>query len=158
MNSRAALKTLTAIAMACALATIASARSVDLKPGRYEVTVTYEVQHERQNQSQTTARCIRPPDLGMPERIFNDRPGYAPGPEELCRVKDFKSGTGKISYDAECSNRRVHVEGTVDESGFSVIRTVTPRTGQAVPLEFMIRGRRTGDCLLLDNRSTLLRN
>lgn len=160
-SGRAALKTLTAIAMACLLTTVATARSVDLKPGRYEVTVSYEVQHERQNQSQTAAKCIRPPDLGSPERIFNDRVDDVPNLEEACRVKDFKSGSGKISYDAECSNRMVHVEGTVGEAEFAVVRTVMPRTGQAVPLKFMIRGKRTGDCLLMDGGSgsrQLLRN
>lgn len=152
------LKTFAASLMACAVTAIAPAREIDLKPGRYAVTVAYEVQHERQNQSQATTRCIRPPDLASPERIFNDRTDSATAPEETCRVTNFKSSAGRISYDAECSNRTVHVEGTVAESGFSVVRTVTPRTGQAVPLKFMIRGKRTGDCLLLNNRSTLLRN
>lgn len=156
MSSTAA-KLFAAITMSCALIAVASARGVDLKPGRYEVTISYEVQHERQNQSEKTARCIRPPDLENPERIFNDRTDSAPSPGTVCTVRDFKSSAGKISYDAECSNRTVHVEGTVEESGFSVVRSVTPRAGQAVPLKFTIRGRRTGDCMLLVNWGTLLR-
>lgn len=155
-SGRAALKTFTAIAMACLLTTVAAARSVGLKPGRYEVTVSYEVQHERQNQSQTTARCIRPQDLGNPEEIFNDRSGPARKQEEICTVKDFKAVAGRISYNADCSNRTVHVEGTVDESGFSVVRTSTPRVAQAVPVKLVIRGRRTGNCVLGGDSSNSL--
>lgn len=157
-SNSAALKTFAVVMMVWALATIASARNVELKPGKYEVTVSYEVQHERQNQSQTTPRCIRTQDLGNPEEIFNDRTGPTRKKEEICTVKDFKAVAGRISYDAECSNRTVHVEGTVDESGFSIVRTATPKVGQAVPVKLVIRGRRTGDCELVGDATSSSRD
>lgn len=149
VSNSVGLKRFAVVMMVWALATVASARNVDLKPGRYEVTVSYEVQHERQSQSQTTARCIRTQDLGNPEEIFNDRTGPMRKKEEICTVKGFKAVADRISYDADCSNRTVHVEGTVDESSFSIVRMATPKVGQAVPVKLVIRGRRTGDCVFV---------
>lgn len=158
MNLRIAFNAFAVIFVICGSTSKACAGNVDLKPGRYEITVTYEVQHERQNQSRTAVRCIRPVDLESPERVFNDRTDSAPKPGEICTVKGLRSSAGKISYDADCSNRTVHVEGSVDALGFSVVRTVRPRAGQTVPLKFMIRGRRTGNCLEMGGGNNSPRN
>ena len=138
------------IALAGAFGALAAAANVELRPGKYTVTVTYEVQDQRQNQSRTSTRCVTQQDLGHPEKIFNDRTGAAPKQEDTCSVKNFKSEGGKISYDAECANRTVHVEGNVSGTGFSVVRTVTPKASAGVSLKFTVRGTRTGDCLMMD--------
>ncbi|MGB7022740.1 MAG: DUF3617 family protein [Candidatus Acidiferrales bacterium] len=125
--------------------------NLKLKPGKYALTITYEVQDQRQNESRNVTRCITPQDLSSPEKIFNDRIAAAPKKEDACAVKDLSSTGGKVSYDAECSNRLVHVEGNLSRTEFSVVRTVKPKASQGVSLKFTVRGRRTGDCATTSN-------
>lgn len=137
---------LAAAAALSATRACAAMANVDLKPGKYTVTVTFEVQDQRQNESRTATRCIRRRDLHSPENIFNDRTD-AQAKEGACSLKNLKSAKGQISYDADCSNRTVHVQGTASGTRFSVVRTVTPKANRGVSLKFTVRGTRTGDCL-----------
>ena len=119
---------------------------VTLEPGRYTVTITYEVQNQRQNEPRIAIRCITAEDLGDPEMIFS---GQAASPQtkgQECAVKKFRSTNRMLSYEAECPNRTVHVEGALSADGFSVVRSVTPKGNEKVQLKFAVRGRRTGDC------------
>lgn len=146
MKGKFALNTLATLAISCSMATAAFARNVDLRPGKYAFTVTYEVQGERQNESRTAMRCIRQSDLSDPENVFTDQMATAPKQKEACSVRNMKSADGKISYDAECSNRSVHVEGTLGSAEFAVVRTVRPKGNQNVTLKLTIRANRSRDC------------
>jgi len=148
VNTVLAVRTLAAVVMASLTSTGAFATNVNLRPGRYAFTVTYEVQGERQNESRTMMRCIRRGDLVDPENIFTDRTSAAK-PEETCSVRGLKSAEGRISYDADCSNRTVHVEGDLSQAGFSVVRTVRPKTSASVSLKFTVRGKWLGRCGVL---------
>jgi hypothetical protein len=154
MMRKSTFKITVVIALAALFAALAAAATVDLKlkPGKYALTVTYEVQDQRQNQSRSVTRCIRARDLDNPEKIFDDQVAATPKDKDACSVKDLKNADGKISYDAECANRIVHVEGTLTGGGFSVVRTVTPKGNQGISLKFMVSGKRTGDCLPLGER------
>ena len=145
------LKTVAMIALAGLFGGGAMAANVDLKPGKYALTITYEVQNQRQNESRSGTRCITPHDLDNPERIFSDRVAAQPKEEASCSVKQLRNVGGKISYDAECSNRTVHVEGNLSGTEFSVVRTVKPKASEGVSLKFTVRGRRTGDCATAGN-------
>jgi len=145
------LKSAAVIAVAGLFGGLAAAASVQLKPGKYALTITYEVQNQRQNESQSGTRCITLRDLDNPERIFSDRVTVRPKQEESCSVKQLRNIGGKISYDAECSNRTVHVEGNLSGTEFSVVRTVKPKASEGVSLKFTVRGRRTGDCVTAVN-------
>lgn len=134
------------ILLSCFFMTLAAAANVDLKPGKYTVMLTYEVQDQRQNESRRATRCIRQRDLDNPEKIFNDRTDAQQKKKEGCSVTNLKSIEGQISYDADCSNRNVHVQGKVSETGFSVVRTVTPKGNEGVRLKFVVSGMRTGEC------------
>ena len=154
MNGKAARK----IAVVTALAGLFGAHAagdtgvnLELKPGKYALTITYEVQDQRQNESRSVTRCITPQDLSSPEKIFSDRIAAASKKEDACAVRGLSSTEGKVSYDAECSNRLVHVEGNLSDTEFSVVRTVKPRASQGVSLKFTVRGRRTGDCATTSN-------
>ncbi|MHB8411751.1 MAG: DUF3617 domain-containing protein [Candidatus Acidiferrales bacterium] len=152
MNGKGAVRIAAVVALASLFGALAAAARLDLKPGKYALTITYEVQDQRQNESRSATRCITPRDLSNPEKIFNDRIAAAPKKEEACAVKDLSSAGGKISYDAECSNRTVHVEGNLSGTGFSVVRTVKPKASQGVSLKFTVRGRRMGDCPMAGGR------
>lgn len=154
MTRNSAFKMTVVISLAGLFGALAAAATVDLKlkPGKYALTVTYEVQDQRQNQSRSATRCIRPRDLNNPEKIFDDRVVATPKEEDACSVRNLRTANRQVSYDADCSNRTVHVEGTLSDGGFSVIRTVTPKGNQGVSLKFMVSGRRTGDCLPLGER------
>lgn len=117
-----------------------------LEPGRYTVTITYEVQNQRQNEPRIAIRCITAEDLRDPETIFSDQTASPQTTGETCSVKKLRSGDGTLSYEAECPNRTVHVEGTWSSDGFSVVRRVTPKGNETVLLKFAVRGRRIGDC------------
>ncbi|HLV94207.1 MAG TPA: DUF3617 family protein [Candidatus Acidoferrales bacterium] len=125
---------------------IAGARNLKLEPGKYVLTITYEVQDQRQNEPRTATRCITPGDLDDPERIFNDQAGAPAGSAKACSVRNLRSTNQRVSYDADCPNRTVHVDGNVSGDGFSVVRTVRPKGNSAVSLRFTVRGTRTGDC------------
>ena len=140
------VKSAAVIAMAGLFGGMAAAANVQLKPGKYALTITYEVQNQRQNESRSGTRCFTMADLENPERIFSDRMAARRKEEESCSVKQFRNVGGKISYDADCSNRSVHVEGNLTDTEFSVVRTVKPKASQGVSLKFTVRGTRTGDC------------
>lgn len=134
-----------AVAPSLLAVTTTNAR-VDLEPGEYDFTVAYEIQGERPARPKTAARCITPDELNSPEEIFNDSAFGKPKANETCKVKNLKESGESISYDADCSNRLVHVEGTVKRTEFSVVRNVRPKTTRGVSLRFKLRGRRTGGC------------
>lgn len=129
-----------------------AAANLGLKPGKYTVTITYQVQDQRQSQSRSSTRCVTQQDLGNPEKIFNDQVVATPKEKDACSVKDLKSADGKISYDAECVNRTVHVEGILSGTEFAVVRTVKPEASEGVSLKFTVKGTRTGDCLSIGGR------
>jgi hypothetical protein len=133
-------------ALLASCAPLATAATVELRPGKYAFTVTYEVQDQRQNETRTGMRCIAPADLDNPEKIFNDRLLAGGKPEESCTVSGLKSGGGRISYDADCRNRLVHVEGSVGNAGFSVVREVKPKASHGISLKLTLMGKRLGDC------------
>ncbi len=149
MGRNTGVKGAAVIVVASLFGGLAAAASVQLKPGKYALTITYEVQNQRQNESRSGTRCIAPRDLDNPEKIFSDRMAALPKEEESCLVKRFRNVGGKISYDAECANRLVHVEGNLSGTEFSVVRTVKPKASQGVSLKFTVRGTRTGDCPMM---------
>lgn len=138
-------------ATAAAVAAFAAAPTLELKPGEYAVTITYQVQEQRQDAPLTAIRCITAADLGDPEKIFNLRAVTSERKEDTCSMKNLKSVNGQISYDAECSNRTVHVEGKVSDVAFSVVRTVTPKANRKVSLRSTVKGTRTADCVATGN-------
>ncbi len=150
MQGRLARNMLAALAIICSIATAAFATNVNLRSGRYAFTVMYEVQGERQNESRTMMRCIRQSDLSDPEHVFTDRVAADARQAEACSVRNLKSGDARISYDADCSNRTVHVEGELSQAGFSVVRTVRPKTSASVSLRFTVRGKWLGRCGALE--------
>jgi hypothetical protein len=135
-----------AAALAGISSAVAAAPNLKLEPGKYVVTITYEVQDQRQNELRTTTRCITRGDLSDPEKIFNDQTNAPAEGVKACSVKNLRSTNERLSYDADCSNRTVHVDGRVTSDGFSVVRAVRPKGNSAVSLRFTVRGRRTGDC------------
>ena len=125
---------------------LAASTDVKLKPGRYAVTITYEVQDQRQNELRRGTRCITPGDLGHPERIFDDNLTSPHPARDSCSVRNWKAARGKISYEADCGNRKVRVQGAVSGTEFSVVRRVWLKEGREAALKLMVRGRWTGDC------------
>ncbi len=145
-SSRGLLAAVVASGLLATVSTLAAAPSLKLEPGRYVVTVTYEVQDQRQNEPRTTTRCITRLDLNDPEKIFNDQTSSPAQNGEACSVKSLKTVNRTVSYEADCANRTVQVKGMLGSDGFSVVRTVMPKGNQGVSLKFTVRGERTGDC------------
>ncbi|HLW54760.1 MAG TPA: DUF3617 family protein [Candidatus Angelobacter sp.] len=124
----------------------AAAAAIGLQPGEFLFTITYQIQGAGKGTSSTNSRCIAAADLDNPEKVFNDRVFADFKADESCTVRDFKSSGGKISYDADCSNRVAHVEGRLTSTEFWVIRDVTPKASRGVSLKLTLTGKRTGEC------------
>ncbi|HTS12728.1 MAG TPA: DUF3617 family protein [Candidatus Limnocylindrales bacterium] len=135
-----------AVVLLGAFAGLTPAATIDLKPGQYDFSVTYEIQGQVPSPPKRGPRCIPADDLDNPEKIFNDRMSDGFKADDSCIVRNFRNDGGKISYDADCSNRIAHVEGTVAQTEFSVVRDVKPKSGHSVSLKLTIAGKRTGDC------------
>ena len=91
MKRNYAVKSAAVIAVAVLCGGVAAAANVDLKPGKYALTITYEVQNQRQNESRSGTRCITLRDLDNPEKIFSDRVTAQPKQEESCSVKQLRN-------------------------------------------------------------------
>ncbi len=124
----------------------AVASNLDLRPGEYSFTITYEIGGKAPNSSHTVPRCIAPSDLDSPEKIFNDRVSDRFRPDPSCVIKNLKLAGGRISYDAVCANRLTHVEGTINSTEFRATRDVKPKTGPGVLFRLELTGKRTGGC------------
>jgi hypothetical protein len=122
-----------------------STAPLDLKPGQFLLTVTYEIQGQV-SRSNTSSRCIAASDLDNPEKVFNDRVLAGPNTEESCTVKNLKNADGRISYDADCLNRLTHVNATLQSTEFSVVRHVKPKSSRGVSFKTTLTAKRTGDC------------
>lgn len=120
-----------------------AAEQLPLKPGEYILTITYEVQEQRENQAHVVTRCITRVELDDPERIFTDENAAK---QSSCPVRNLQTSAGRISYDADCHSRSVHVEGTLGAAEFAVVRTVRPKGNQNVTLKLTIRANRSRDC------------
>lgn len=134
------------LAGACILSVFARTSNLNLRPGMYVVTVTYEVQDQRESEPRTATRCISNRDLNEPESIFAAQTSGSADSERTCSVRNLKTANDRVSYDADCSNRSVHVNGNVNGDEFSVVRMVRPKGNQLVSLRFTVHGKRTGDC------------
>lgn len=130
--------------MACGVA-VAVGNGVGLKPGRYDVTTTMSLSGKSMSPN-TKSRCIAASDLQDPERIFNERFLDGFKPESKCSEHNVKINGSKVSYDEDCPNRSVHVDATVSETGYSAVRSVTPKSPRALPFTYKISAKRTGDC------------
>jgi Protein of unknown function (DUF3617) len=88
--------------------------------------------------------CLRPEDLDNPERVFNVS---TVRDARNCSIKNLAYAGGKISYDADCGQLLTHVEGTYNESGYSVTRTLglNGKTSKASS-QIKLDAKRTGEC------------
>jgi hypothetical protein len=124
----------------------AMATPLGLKPGKFLLTITSEIQGQQPGRSSASSRCIAASDLDNPEKVFNDRVFAGFKADESCTVKNLKNEDGKISYDADCSNRLAHVEGTLSSTEFSVVRDIKPKSSRGVSLKITLTGKREGEC------------
>ncbi len=139
--------TLTFLAVVVALPVAANTASkLKLRPGEYELVVTYEIQGEPSSRPTITRQCITPDELDSPEEVFSESAPNERKAGEPCKVKNLRESGPNISYDAECPNRLVRVQGIVRRNEFSVVRNVRSKTTHGVSLKFTLQGRRTGGC------------
>jgi hypothetical protein len=125
---------------------VAGATNLPVRPGKYKLRIIYEIQGRTQPVSQKVPRCIGEGDLTSPESIFNDRASGSFNPDSSCRVKNLKYIGLTFSYDADCSNRFAHVEGTLGNTGFHVVRTIKTKGKHSVSFKLYLVGKREGDC------------
>jgi hypothetical protein len=143
------LKQIFAMAICCSIAAVvlASPESIHLKPGRYAVSQQMKVNGQAEPESRPDSRCITASDLQNPEAVFNAASLGEFRADATCVVRSLKADGSKVSYDADCSNRIVHVDATlVSEGEFSAVRSVTAKSARGVSMVYKLGGKRTGDC------------
>lgn len=120
--------------------------ALGLKPGMYEETSTMEMNGKAMSKPTVHSKCIDAADLQEPEAVFNERIFKRYKPDPACTTHNLTNSGGKISYDEDCTNRKVHVDATVSSSEYSAVRSVTPKSGRAMAFTYRMKGKRTGEC------------
>lgn len=129
----------------CAAAPV-RAESVPLKPGEYQVTAVTESSSGEAGKPDSHSRCVREEHLANPDAVFNYYAlnGFKPNPAN--KVMNVSMHGGTVSYDIEGVYAITRVEGTVSNTGFSVVRKATPKGDKALSVTMRVDGKRTGDC------------
>jgi Protein of unknown function (DUF3617) len=122
------------------------AKPLNLAPGRYNFTVTYELNGHPSGGANKQTRCLTPADIRNPERVFNDRLLATFKDTAACTVRNFKTTGSAIAYDANCGVRTAHVEGTVHAADFSIVREIQSKSAPMEPLTVRIAAKRVGQC------------
>lgn len=116
-----------------------------LRPGKYEETVVTEMKGRRLSAPQVHSKCIHAADLKNPEAIFNERVGVRFATDKTCTTHNLSIGGGKLSYDEDCQNRKVHVEATFSSTEYTAVRQVVAKRGPTA-FTYRIKAKRTGEC------------
>jgi Protein of unknown function (DUF3617) len=125
---------------ALALPVLATAQAVPLKPGQYEVKTTMSVRGQAVA-PETNSRCLAAEQLASVEGVFNIRPMAG-----FCKLGAVTIASGKVSYTAECPNSMAKVEGTIGADSYSVVRTLTPKSGKGAETAAKFEGKWIGKC------------
>ncbi len=128
----------------CAAVLVANT-ALGLKTGKYEETVTIEMNGKAMSEPNVHSKCISAEDLQEPEAVFNERVFKRYKPDPTCATHNLTNSGGKISYDEDCTNRKVHVDATVSGTEYSAVRSVTAKSGSSA-FTYKMKGKRTGDC------------
>lgn len=140
-------KTLVTLAAVIAVCTLASAADVPLKPGKYLITYSMEMNGQSMGEpAQAGPRCLKASDMSDPENVFSQNAYNAMGRNPQCHVTNLSSNGGKFTYDLECPRSTDHVEATVAGETFKVTRSAKGKTSRAVGVVTKVDGKRTGDC------------
>ncbi len=135
----------------CLVATLfplfATAQTVPLQPGEYEVTATIAFSNVQENaKPDTNTRCIKAEDLANVEAVFNNRFMAGFKADASCKVSGLAIGNGRISYSSDCKYSSVRVEGILSDNSFSVIRTAKAKASGGVDVSTKLQARRIGAC------------
>ena len=144
---KAGLGILVIASVVCA-ASMGRSETVPLKPGEYQVTAVTESSSGEPGKPDTHTRCVKEEHLTNPDAVFNYYAlnGFKPNPAN--KVMNVSMHGGTISYDIEGVHAITRVEGTVSNTGFSVVRKATPKGDQALSVTMKVDGKRTGDCAM----------
>ena len=126
---------------------LASAQTVPLQPGEYEVTawVTYSNVPD-EAKPDTNTRCIKAEDLANVEAVFNNRIMAGFKADASCKVSGLAIGNGKVSYSSDCQYSLVRVDGTLGSDSFSVVRTAKSKASGGVNVSTKLQAKRIGAC------------
>lgn len=123
---------------------VALADALPLAPGHYDVTVTLSTTGKTEKRD----RCITSEHLANAESVLNY--GFAKNATPLPNhtVVNFSVERGRISYNVDTPSSLIHVEGTISDTDFSVVRSHQSKSGKVspVPMTLTLTGKRTGDC------------
>jgi hypothetical protein len=135
-----------AVLLFCTLS-LAAPTDVPLKPGKYAITYTMEMNGQSMGQpAKAGPRCLNSSDMSDPENVFSQNAYNGMGRNPQCKIANLSSGGGKISYDLECPQSTDHVEATVSGESFTVTRSAKGKTSRGVSVATKVDGHRVGDC------------
>ena len=123
---------------------VALADSLPLAPGHYDVTATLSTTGKAEKRD----RCITAEHVATAESVLNY--GFAKNVTPLPNhtVVNFSVEGGRVSYNVDTPSSVIHVEGTISDTDFSVVRSHQSKSGKVspVPMTLTLTGKRTGDC------------
>ncbi|MBS0150760.1 MAG: hypothetical protein JSR31_07440 [Nitrospira sp.] len=123
---------------------LALAQSLPLMPGYYEVTATMSTSSEPEQRH----RCVTAEHLANAEAVLNYAFAKKFTPLPNHKIMNFSVGGDKISYEVDTPFSLIHVEGTISDTNFSVMRSNKSKSGKVspIPMTLTLIGKRTGDC------------
>ena len=133
--------------VATLLPLLATAQTVSLQPGEYEVTASITFSNVQEKaKPDTNTRCIKAEDLANVDAVFNNRFMAGFKADASCKVSGLAIGNGKISYSSDCKYAAVRVEGTLSNNSFSVVRTAKAKASGGINVSTKLQARRIGAC------------
>ena len=133
--------------VATLLPLLATAQTVPLQPGEYEVTATTTFSNVQEKpKPETNTRCIKSEDLANVEAVFNNRFMAGFKADASCKVSGLTIGNGTISYSSDCKYSSVRVEGTLSSNSFFVVRTAKAKASGGVNVSTKLQAKRLGVC------------
>lgn len=120
---------------------------VPLKPGRYVITQSIEMNGQRAGEpAKSSPRCLTAADMKDVENVFSPYSYMALGRNARCQVTNLSVSGGTFIYDLECPRSTDHVQVTVSGDSFRETRSAKGKTSTAVSMMTKVDGTRVGEC------------
>jgi Protein of unknown function (DUF3617) len=141
--------------LAAAIASIAYAQTLNLRPGLYELTSTADMQLPpdvaakvppqalaMMQQPHVTRHCIAQTDLDhVSQQLAQGRNG---NDAQSCKVTDHSIVGNQVKFTTQCAHGGGHFEGTFASDSFQGTMVASGEQGRTVTVK--MTARRVGDC------------
>lgn len=140
------LATAATFALITAAASASAQNQIDTQPGMWE----YSMETKMSGMAippQTMRRCITAQDVAQNKQLISGNQGKNP-----CAISNFKTGSGKISFEFACKNDQGTMKGVTNGSATANSIDMETRLQMVPPIQGMsdmvqkMKAKRVGNC------------